>query len=429
MKSLNVILYGRHVATLTQDGNGSRKLEYVPGLDAGASLSAALPYRDTPYAHRPTNAFIEGLVPENENTRQGIAREFNLHTWENPFLLLEHIGLDCAGAVQFFPSGEDEASVRQDGSLKPVSEEEIGARLRQTMKSSSESWMHRNEHWSLAGAQTKFALRWDNGAWHEAQGAEPTTHIFKPGIMGLEDQALNEHLCLRTLRRLELKTAETEFKRFDGTPAVISRRYDRISSSNGLLRVHQEDLCQAFSLPPRRKYESDGGPSAVRIVSLIRENAGEHEAETFVQALIANYLLGAPDAHAKNYSLLRPPRGGVVLAPLYDVASGLAYGAFTSEGIPTGQKHYPRAAMKIGGESRFGSVNARHWTRFAKEARLDPHLLRETVEFMAVSLPEAFEAVCREESEAIGGSSLPEKLAPAISHLCECTLSGLSEAP
>ena len=32
----------------------------------------------------------------------------------------------------------------------------------------------------------------------------------------------------------------------------------------------QEDMCQAFGLPPSHQYKSDGGPGIVRIMDLLR---------------------------------------------------------------------------------------------------------------------------------------------------------------
>lgn len=68
---------------------------------------------------------------------------------------------------------------------------------------------------------------------------------------------------------------------------------------------------------------------------------------TFIRMLFFNYLIGATDAHAKNYSPLLGEHGDALLAPLYDVASGLAYQRLRRKG---------RLAMSIGGENRFGCV-------------------------------------------------------------------------
>ena len=45
----------------------------------------------------------------------------------------------------------------------------------------------------------------------------------------------------------------------------------------------------------------------------------------FTYMLFYNAIIGAPDAHAKNYSLVLGKGTNAALAPMYDVASGLAY--------------------------------------------------------------------------------------------------------
>lgn len=65
----------------------------------------------------------------------------------------------------------------------------------------------------------------------------------------------------------------------------------------------------------------------------------------FVDALAYNWIIGGTDAHAKNYSLLLDGEG-VLLAPLYDVASILPCRGFAPKA---------KLAMKIGSEYCLGS--------------------------------------------------------------------------
>jgi len=125
-----------------------------------------------------------------------------------------------------------------------------------------------------------------------------------------------------------------------------------ISSSEGsIVRVYQEDLCQALAVYPRRKYESAGGPTAADIARLLRDNSTDGDADVweFVQALIFNYLIGAPDAHAKNYSVMHAP-GLTRITPMYDVASALPYEA-------DGVTELATAAMKIGGQKTSSALS------------------------------------------------------------------------
>ncbi len=56
--------------------------------------------------------------------------------------------------------------------------------------------------------------------------------------------------------------------------AIVIQRYDRVPYRHGVLhRVHQEDLCQALSIPPTRKYQNEGGPGIRDIFDLLQINS------------------------------------------------------------------------------------------------------------------------------------------------------------
>lgn len=424
MKELVAVLYGSPIGVLQQDDSGKRTFQYLPDSPRELEVSLALPYRQDAYPKAKTDAFIEGLIPEGEGVRQAFADDFGISP-RNPFALLEHIGLDCAGAIQFVRPEELEAVLQRPGELVPYSDERIGQRIRSLVAEPKGSWIVNRERWSLGGAQSKFAMRWENG-WHEATGAEPTTHIFKPGIHDFADQALNEHLSLRTLGVVGLNVASTEYLEFDGASAIVVRRYDRVPYDGQVVRLHQEDFCQATSTLPARKYESNKGPSALKIIRTLRDaRAPEEEVMKFVEGLIGNYLLGAPDAHAKNYSIMLMPSGEVTLAPFYDIASGLPYEHRTDDGFPAKNDGLRKAAMAISGERRFGKVEYRHWEKFANDAKLDLVWLTEIVRFMGKAIPEALVQVLDEEEVAVKGSDLPSRLLAPVTDLCQVTLTQL----
>jgi serine/threonine-protein kinase HipA len=420
MKELLVLLHGDVIGVLRQNPQGNRTFQYLEDSDPLLEVSLALPYRVDAYPRRKTDAFVEGLLPEGVGVRQALADRFDISP-ENPFALLEHIGLECAGAIQFVRPAELETALQGTGELISCTENEIGDRLRALISQPKGSWLVDRERWSLAGAQSKFALRWDDG-WFEATGAEPTTHIFKPGIHDFRDQALNEHLSLRTLSKAGLTVANSRYMEFDGASAIVLERYDRLVSDGSVIRIHQEDFCQATSTPPKNKYESHQGPSALTIIQTLRR-AGAEEGEIlrFVEGLIGNYLLGAPDAHAKNYSIILAP-GVVALAPLYDVASGLPYKYVGDDGFPDKKDGLRKAAMAIGGERQFGRVARKHWKKFAADASIDEEWLVATVRALAMIIPDALEEVIAEEHHAVSGSELPDRLCGPIRSLCETTI-------
>ncbi|MDN5683139.1 type II toxin-antitoxin system HipA family toxin [Corynebacterium glyciniphilum] len=371
-KHLTVYLLGNRVGTLSQEMGGRHWLTYDEDY-TGQELSLSLPTTTRRWGPERVEPFIAGLVPEDERVKEKIAREHDVSA-RNPFSLLSAIGRECAGAVQFLPPTENP---NDDARIVPLSDDDVAQRLRQITGPAQDSWMSVNERWSLAGMQSKIALHRDpaTSQWCEADGSAATTHIIKPaGPLPLH--ALNEVLCLRTLHYLGVPAAWTELQVFDGIPAVVSTRWDREFIDGDVLRIHQEDLCQAMHIHPDNKYTSDGGPQAHEIAQFLKKSAPDQRLhEDFTRLLILNVLLGNPDAHAKNYSLIHPIDGPPRLAPAYDIASILPY------------KPDSTLAMKIGGRNVPREIELRHWHRYAERANVPQRAIDQMLSSIAGNLP------------------------------------------
>jgi serine/threonine-protein kinase HipA len=203
---------------------------------------------------------------------------------------------------------------------------------------------------SLAGAKPKTALLFENGRWGVPSGRVPTTHIFKPPTGELDGHVENEHFCLELARALGLPVADSRIMRFQDEIAIVVERYDRVRTETGLRRVHQEDMCQAFAIPPTRKYQNEGGPGIRDIVELLtaKSTSRGEDVATFLDSVAYNWLIVGTDAHAKNYALLIGAEGRIRLAPLYDMASVLPYPAIGIEKA--------KLSMKLGGEYRLRNI-------------------------------------------------------------------------
>ena len=243
----------------------------------------------------------------------------------NPIELLAHIGRDCPGRVfSFWRQADLEKRTNRTGRYSPLSEHEIAQRLSSIRQDETTSWMGSEESWSLGGNQGKFALGLHDESWCECIGAAATTHIFKNGVVGFKLQALNEYVCMKTAARSGINAAGVEYRFFEDEPALIVSRYDRVLDASGqIARLHQEDFCQALGVMPNRKYTTEGGPTTHDVLRLLCSTRNAHlNLLLFTQMLFYNCLIGAPDAHAKNYSLILGNGRNAVLAPMYDVASG-----------------------------------------------------------------------------------------------------------
>lgn len=187
---------------------------------------------------------------------------------------------------------------------------------------------------SIAGTQEKTALLKLDGHWCMPQGATPTTHILKLplGLVGgmglnLRESVDNEWLCAQILAAYGLPVAHCELVRFGDAKALAVERFDRRwwTASDGhrqLIRLPQEDLCQATATAPDQKYEAQGGPGIDRIMSVLAGSiTPEEDKRTFFTAQVLFWMLCAPDGHAKNFSLFIRPGGRFQLTPLYDVIS------------------------------------------------------------------------------------------------------------
>ena len=322
---LDVLIAGKHAGILSQDGAGSLSFAYERDY-RGVPLSSSMPLSTRPYRDKAVLPYLWGLLPEDPAVRRHVAADAGISP-NNPFALLGVIGLDCPGAVQFVPQGSD---AYRDERLVAVSGAEIARRLA-TGRQDGAGWIANDEHWSLGGQQSKFALRRMDGRWYSCEGSAATTHILKSGVRGLAHQALNEYVCMRLATSLGVPAANVEYLEFEGEggvePAIVIERYDRLVEGNSVTRLHQEDLCQALGCLPDNKYTMYGGPNCAEALGLLTSTGPTAQANAtgFLQMLFLNYLLAATDAHAKNYSIMLAADGSHRLAPMYDVASIAPY--------------------------------------------------------------------------------------------------------
>lgn len=350
---------------LSQDEAGPLSFTYDPGYLAGPeprAISFSMPLQEGSYADRIVRPFFSGLLPD-EGARQRLAGALGISAG-NAFGLLEVIGGECAGALSLYPPGENPPSSNDDGVefLDQSRLEEILGKLRERPLLGGEEGVRL----SLAGAQDKIAVCVEGDAIGLAKGGRPTTHILKPFIQALDGTVENELFCLRLAARLKLPVPAVEMRHGGAIPFLLVERYDRALHKDGTIsRLHQEDFCQALSVPPELKYEDEGGPGTEGSLDLIDRATARPAADrlAFIRALIFHYLVGNADAHAKNYALLY--RAKVPdLAPLYDVVCTAAYPRLA-------KKH----AMAIGGRSIPDTIQLKHWLTLVPETRGAQRLL------------------------------------------------------
>lgn len=409
MTNLAVHMGGQLVGTLDATDRRTLRLQYDPDYAAGPGstpLSVSMPLRISPYLHATVHPYLWGLLPDNDRVLERWAREFGCSPTDIAGLL-HGVGGDVAGGAQYVaPDATPEES--RPGAVEWLSDDDVAQFLRDLRRDTTTWRPHPEGRWSLAGAQAKIALLYDQSAdrWGIPSGATPTTHIVKPAIGGLDDVDLNEHLCLAAARRAGLIAATTSIRTFGGERALVVERYDRIVDDSGaIVRVHQEDLCQALGVHPDRKYEVDGGPGSEQLGRLIREVAGERDVARFFDALVYNWLVLATDGHAKNYSLLMSGHQ-VRLAPLYDIASALPH---------LDHPRKARMAQRIGGEYRPSFVQRRHWERMARSLGLGSDEAHARITALAQRLPDALGDAASESHLTVDEQRIADTIRDQIS--------------
>ena len=250
------------------------------------------------------------------------------------------------------------------------------------------------------------------GQWLRPHGTTPTTHIFKPQIgrlpngIDLSDSVENEFYCLKLLKAFGLPVNRAEIASFGDKKVLVVERFDRRWTRDGrLIRLPQEDCCQALSIPPTRKYQNEGGPGIVEIMALLQgsdDPIGDRRA--FFMSQILFWLIGATDGHAKNFSVFLRPRGSFNLTPFYDVIS--AQPSLDRNHL---RRNVFKLAMSLGNRThyRIDSIQRRHFIETARKAGLSNEQARQmiaevgerlfvAVQSMEAALPSAFPGTLHE---------------------------------
>ncbi|WP_206956829.1 type II toxin-antitoxin system HipA family toxin [Trinickia acidisoli] len=386
-RALSIWANGERVGTWILPANGAMELRYTESWKqsaVGRPLSLSLPFGvdDLPLRGERVENYFDNLLPDSPDIRKRIAARFKTQTLE-AFDLLKAIGRDCVGAVQLLDEDETPSNVdRIEGT--PLSADDI-ERILQRMLGSEPIWPTDDEddfRISLAGAQEKTALLYRDGQWLLPRGATPTTHILKLplGLLGrkkvdFQISVENEWLCLAVLDAYGLPVPKADVMTFGSQKVLCVERFDRTYGRNGaLLRLPQEDFCQALGVSPHRKYEAHGGPGIREIAGILQQSQrASEDISNFLRAHILYWMLAAPDGHAKNFSLRLLPGGRFQMTPLYDVMS-----IWPVEGDGGNQWSWHKASLAMavwgtGRHYRMRDIKRSHFNQTARLCRYGPN--------------------------------------------------------
>ncbi len=407
-RRLNVWMNGVLVGEWSVGRTGRHVFQYRPGWPEhprSRPLSLSLPFTaDGRIEGAAVGHYFDNLLPDSEAIRQRLGTRFRTrHT--DAFSLLQAIGRDCVGAVQLLPVDAPVPDV-QRLDHEPLSSAQVEALLAGLGSDAGAGAQNEGEDFriSLAGAQEKTALLRVDGRWCRPRLATPTTHILKPPIgvtpgrnLDLSLSPENEWLCARLLHALGLPVADCRVEHFGNRRALVVERFDRQWQADPVwvVRLPQEDFCQALGRSSADKYEGNGGPGMDDCLRVLKGGTRyEDDGRVFLLAQLAFWLLAAIDGHAKNFSVFLLPGGRYHLTPLYDVLSAWP---ILDKGPHSLSYRKVKMAMAVRGSAphyRLAEILPRHWQAVAQRSGI-PGLWDE-MRALVDRVPQAVTAVAGE---------------------------------
>ena len=378
-KELSVRLHGLQVGVLRLV-NG--KMEFTYDENAQKPISLSLPLQKEPFKEKVCRAFFGGLLPENPNMRELLAKKYNINV-NDDFKLLKEIGRDCAGALSFHEMTEPQKyyqMLKIEGSI--LSDEELTKYLEELPYRP-----YLGKRLSLAGAQEKTAVCVINGKIALPNDDIPTTHIIKTALPKYVQSIQNEYICMKVAKEIGLEVAEVEIRKVGEIEFLLVERFDRKYSNNlECERILQEDFAQSLGIQARDKYKV----TFKDCLKVLNQTATPANSKLrFVRQVIFNYLIGNTDAHAKNFSVYLT-NDGITLTPAYDLLCSSIYDCDQ------------RIAMKLGKARYYADVTEKDWKIFAQDLDISHKLVQAELERQKDYLPKIVEKLAKELDCEVG---------------------------
>lgn len=279
--------------------------------------------------------FFDNLLPE-ETARQLLAKDLK-EPIDDAFALLTKAGAESAGAITLLPHNEPIPA----GQSHALSYGEISQRI----QALPEIPLNRSERkrMSLAGAQHKMLVIYQDDNLYEPSGQMPSTHLLKPEHSSPDiyyQTPRNEWFCMTLARLCGFDVPDVDVL-YMPEPVYLVKRFDRVGHYPNQARLHTLDGCQTLGLPALSKYTNSTSKYLLQLIHQTREKAAT-TLNVFRWACF-NALVGNGDAHLKNISFFMR-RNTVRMTPLYDLVCTAIY-------EPTGRHmdhllSYPMGAAK-----------------------------------------------------------------------------------
>ncbi|MDC4168966.1 type II toxin-antitoxin system HipA family toxin [Photobacterium damselae] len=402
MQKLIAYMNGELVGTLEKHKNGAHTFQYDKNWLTNAvtrPLSLSLKLQLPAITSDAVINYFDNLLPDSPQVRDRIVARYKASS-KQPFDLLKEIGKDSVGAIALLPPDRPYKK-------EPLSYEVLDNKKLETVLSAYKSdiplgMLEEEDDFriSVAGAQEKTALLFVDEQWCIPKGNTPTTHIIKLPIgeiqqanatLDLKDSVENEYLCIELARTLGFAVPNVNIIQTDNIKALAVERFDRRWTKDraGLLRLPQEDICQVFGMPSSIKYESQGGPGIAQIMELLMGSSNALEDRyNFMRFQVFQWLIGATDGHAKNFSIYIDKGGSYRLTPFYDILS--AYPLLGGKGLNIRKLKLAMGLKATKGKKyEISKILPRHFLDTAKDVNFNQDTMQEIIDEMKDALPKA----------------------------------------
>ena len=366
VSTLNVLLYGEPIATITNVGNDRTLFAFmdsyindesrpVLGLGFKDALGGLLTnFKPTQTKLTP---FFSNLLPE-ETMRHYLAERAGVNP-AREFFLLWVLGQDLAGAI----------------TVEPADGEALPPNVHQDIDDETE--IESPMRFSLAGVQLKFsAVQQANGGLTIPVTGQGGSWIVKLPSSRFDAVPENEYSMMELARMLGMDVPETQLlpinqianipdgigkfgDAFKNAQAFVIKRFDRAGDQ----AVHIEDFAQVFGVYPQDKYKKASMRNIAQVIGI--EGQDEDIAE-FTRRLVFNTLIGNADMHLKNWSVIYTDKRAASIAPAYDFVSTIPY-------IPDDS-----ASLKVSRSKKFSDFTLDELSHLAAKAMLPEKLVLDT---------------------------------------------------
>lgn len=402
MQKLIAYMNGELVGTLEKHKNGAHTFQYDKNWLTNAvtrPLSLSLKLQLPAITSDAVINYFDNLLPDSPQIRDRIVARYKASS-KQPFDLLKEIGKDSVGAIALLPP--DLPYKKEPLSYEALDDKKLEAVLSAYKSDIPLGMLEEEEDFriSVAGAQEKTALLFVDEQWCIPKGNTPTTHIIKLPIgeiqqanatLDLKDSVENEYLCIELARALGFAVPNVQIIQTDNIKALAVERFDRRWTKDraGLLRLPQEDICQVFGMPSSIKYESQGGPGIAQIMELLMGSSNALEDRyNFMRFQVFQWLIGATDGHAKNFSIYIDKGGSYRLTPFYDILS--AYPLLGGKGLNIRKLKLAMGLKATKGKKyEISKILPRHFLDTAKNVNFNQDTMQEIIDEMKDALPKA----------------------------------------